>query len=128
MQIGENLKIIRRSLNISQAEFAESLNISPRMLREYEKNIYPINSDIIKILIIKYNVNPNFLFLGTNEIFLTDNYICDEEINELMNKVKNTLISTKSKKRLKIFIDTNENEEERQNIKNILKKLIEIFD
>jgi transcriptional regulator with XRE-family HTH domain len=84
MGIGENLKTIRKKLNLSQNDLAEIFQVSTRMVGFYEKDQYPVNSDALERLIKKYNINPQWLFLNQEQMLL--NTQDDKEINYIIEQ------------------------------------------
>lgn len=85
MSIGNNIKIIREKLNLSQKSLAEIFRVSARMIRLYEKDEYPVNSDALESLIKKYDINPTWLFLNKGNMLLSED-LTEEYINILKNK------------------------------------------
>lgn len=70
--IGLRLKLIRTALNLSQREFAGSLDISSSTICSIESGKGLPRHDVIYNLAAKFNVNISFLLHGTGEMFITD--------------------------------------------------------
>jgi transcriptional regulator with XRE-family HTH domain len=70
--IGHRLKLIRKTLNLSQREFAENLDISSSSICSIESGKGLPRHDVIYNLAAKFNVNINFLLHGAGEMFITD--------------------------------------------------------
>jgi transcriptional regulator with XRE-family HTH domain len=70
--IGQRLKLIRTTLNLSQREFAGDLNISSSSICSIESGKGLPRHDVIYNLAAKFNVNIYFLLHGTGEMFMTD--------------------------------------------------------
>jgi len=70
--IGQRLKLIRTTLNLSQRGFARSLNISSSSICNIEAGKGLPRHDIIYNLAAKFNVNIYFLMHGTGEMFISD--------------------------------------------------------
>ena len=78
--IGENLRIIRESLDLTQKQFAEKVGKSFRTIQNYETNKTPLDLEIIQNLAKIYNVNTNWLLTGSGEIFLNEEKFCAQEL------------------------------------------------
>jgi transcriptional regulator with XRE-family HTH domain len=70
--IGRRLKSIRTTLNLSQREFAGSLEISTSSICNIESGKGLPRHDAIYNLAAKFNVNIYFLLHGTGEMFIKD--------------------------------------------------------
>jgi transcriptional regulator with XRE-family HTH domain len=70
--IGQRLKSIRTTLNLSQREFAGSLEISTSSISNIEKGKGLPRHEAIYNLAAKFNVNIYFLLHGTGEMFIKD--------------------------------------------------------
>jgi transcriptional regulator with XRE-family HTH domain len=70
--IGRRLKLIRTALDLSQREFADSLNISASSICSIESGKGLPRHDIIYNLAAKFNVNIYFLLHGSGEMFISD--------------------------------------------------------
>jgi len=66
---GQGLKDIRKNLDIQQKDFAEKLRISGSFLSEVEKGKAKPGYDFIKNLIVKFDINPLYLFTGEGPTF-----------------------------------------------------------
>jgi transcriptional regulator with XRE-family HTH domain len=83
--IGKRIRLLRRSQNMNQAEFAQQIGLKQGMvsLWELDKNI---NERTIKAICYTFGVNENWLKNGTEEPF-TDSVPPKEE-NHLINEVE----------------------------------------
>lgn len=70
--LGLNLKKIREYLNLSQKQFAESMDSTAQAFYGYEKNIRDIPNKLLDKLVSKYNININWLLTGNGDMFITD--------------------------------------------------------
>ncbi len=70
--VGQRLKSIRTTLNLSQREFARGLEISTASICNIESGKGLPRHDAIYNLAAKFNVNINFLLHGTGEMFIRD--------------------------------------------------------
>ena len=70
MELNERIKKLRRSLDLTQQEFAEKIGIKRNSLANYEtgRNT-PIDAILISIC-REFNVNEEWLRTGTGEMFL----------------------------------------------------------
>lgn len=70
MTIGERVKLIRTSITpaMTQAEFADSLNISRSNLANLENDRYRITSRVINDICTVYNINRLWLETGEGEM------------------------------------------------------------
>jgi len=80
------LKEIRKSLNLSQKEFAEKLNIQQGSYGDIERGKVGISSSVLKILITKFYINPIWLYTGEGKLYLPDKRSEDLKINYLKQK------------------------------------------
>lgn len=69
---GKRLKDIRKSLDIPQKDFALKLEMSGSFLSEVEKGKAKPGFDFIKNLIVKFDINPLYLFTGEGTTFTRD--------------------------------------------------------
>ncbi len=83
MSIGERLKAIRRNLNLTVKDLAEILDIPTRTIGAWERNENPPNEKFLTQLIIKFNININWLLTGKGEIFITKH---DDIITNIINR------------------------------------------
>ena len=65
MDKGKRLKFFRtKHLKFTQEKFAGVLKISQPSLSRYELGVTPVPTEIIDILIEKYNLNANWFYTG----------------------------------------------------------------
>lgn len=65
----ERLKLIRRTLNMTQAEFADIINSSNGHVSDMEKGRKNITESTMDLLKLKKNVNIEWLKTGTGDMF-----------------------------------------------------------
>jgi len=68
MSIGDRVKFIRETLQITQKQFALAINISQGRLSEIEMNKCKPSADTLISLSISYNVNINWVLLGEGDV------------------------------------------------------------
>lgn len=92
MNLGDRLAKARKALKFNQIEFAEKLNISERTLRDYEKNKFPVDSNVLEKLIKLFNLNLHWLLTGEGDMLLTskDKTPQQEDLN-LIPEIKDLL-------------------------------------
>ena len=103
--IGDRFKALRSELNLRQSDFAAKLGISSAALSKIENNL-TVNprTEIVNQLIHEFNVNMEWLFSGTGEMFANseiheDNSTIDEyrrktiELQEELSNVQKKLIN-----------------------------------
>lgn len=116
----KRFKELRKALKLKQGELAESLTISQGHTSDIENGRKAVSDRIIEILVLKYNVNANWIRDGQGEMFKKMNR--KEEISnfavelfrEEEDSFKNRLVS--------VLASLNENEWEV--LENIAERLI----
>lgn len=85
--MNNRLKDLRKSLNFTQQEFANSLGIKRNTIATYEsgRNI-PIDA-VISLICTRFNVNEDWLRNGTGDMFVE--LTPDEEIEQFIGDVLN---------------------------------------
>ena len=61
-QIGENLRIARKSKGLTQKEVAEKLFMTQQQYSRFENGVFELNYDQILFLCDLYEITPNELF------------------------------------------------------------------
>ena len=97
--MNERLKILRKSLKLTQQEFADRIGIKRNSLANYEigRNT-PIDAIVVSIC-REFNVNEDWLRTGNSEMFLTTNRNADiarltrQLLSEESDSFKNRFIS-----------------------------------
>lgn len=70
MEIFERLKYIRKTLNLTQKNFAEQIGMSQSGYAQVEKGSKAISNRLIKSICLAFNVNENWLRTGEGEMFI----------------------------------------------------------
>lgn len=68
--VGLRIKAVRQQLRLQQKEMAAVLQMAASYLSEIEGGKANPGPEFFLKLVYDYNVNPNYLFLGTGEMFL----------------------------------------------------------
>ena len=99
---GKKLQEIRKKLNLSQEEFATQTNITYRAYTSYERGDRKPSFEFLENLVLKYNVNLNWLIAGQGNMLLSDNdkISSNELIQQLQDRVKELEIGNKVLKEL----------------------------
>lgn len=95
----ERLKLLRKTLNLTQMEFAEIINSSNGHVSDMEKGRKNITDSTMDLLELKKNVNIDWLKTGEGEMFLSlpledemaayvEDLLADDGENELYNIIK----------------------------------------
>jgi len=107
---GKRLYVIRKALNLNQADFAKLLNCSNGHMSDMENDKKNITDSTIQLLMLKCDVNENYLRYGIGEMFLkTSSNIMEQLKKEFRlddfdyNLVYNYL--TLSEEKRKVFRD-----------------------
>ena len=71
MTVGERIRIIRKSQDMNQSEFAKEIAISTTSVCQLETGRYNISRMTKKLLCSRFHVNPLWLDTGEGEIYVT---------------------------------------------------------
>jgi transcriptional regulator with XRE-family HTH domain len=69
MTVNERLKLARKALNMSQAEFAKTIYISNGYIAELESNHRKVNDRIIHLISLTFGISEKWLKNGDGEMF-----------------------------------------------------------
>ena len=75
MSENERLKEIRKSLNLTQREFSDALDIKQGSYSDVERGKAGISAILLKNLIRRFRVNPLWLCEGEGEMFIENSNI-----------------------------------------------------
>lgn len=89
-EIGERLKHIRTLCNATQIEFANAINLKQSGISLIEKGEVFLTINIILQLYHCFKVNPNYLLLGYQPIFISNESFVENEI-EVSKKLLETI-------------------------------------
>lgn len=84
--LGDRFKQIRKSLNMTQKEFAESLGVTQTTISGIEKDVANSSLTLAKLISLKYNINEDWLLNGTGKMNYFPPEWSTEDISGLMQK------------------------------------------
>jgi transcriptional regulator with XRE-family HTH domain len=90
IEFGLRVKTIRKTLGLSQKEFADSLGISGTFISEVESGKYKPCYDFFYNMMVQFNVNLHFLLSGEGEMFIRDMKPSEIEIEEPFSSITKT--------------------------------------
>jgi len=70
MGMGERLKLVRKALNLKQAEFGARIGLSQPSIGLYEKETRPLTERVISQLVSEFHINEEYLRHGTGDMFI----------------------------------------------------------
>lgn len=83
MSIGERIRILRKSLSLTQAEFGEKIGFKQAVIGQMENNTRNITERTVLLICEKYNVSKEWLRSGEGEMFIaTDKSILSNLASE----------------------------------------------
>lgn len=68
----ERLKILRKSLNLQQGEFASSVGLKQGSYSDVERGRSGITYTLLQSICMLYNVNPSWILFGTEPMILSE--------------------------------------------------------
>ena len=85
MTTNERFALARKTLKLTQREFAEKLSVATGFVASMEIGDRKVNPRIMKLVSSIYNVNLNWLETGEGEMFYTET---EKEIEEIISLYK----------------------------------------
>ena len=85
MTVNERLAIVRKTLKLTQREFAQKISVATGFIASMEIGIRRVNPRIMKLVSSIYNVNLQWLETGEGEMFYKDT---EKEIEEIISLYK----------------------------------------
>ena len=82
MEINWRIKEARKTLNLSQKDFAKSMCLSNSYIADIENGHRKVNKRIVKLASMVYGINENWLNTGEGEMFYKSS---NEKITRLVN-------------------------------------------
>lgn len=83
--IGENIRKLRRELNLTQQEFAERIGTVQNTVTGYETSRRNPSNQVITLICREFNVNRNFLLTGEGSMFVEMNN--EEKLADFFGKI-----------------------------------------
>lgn len=118
MTQGERVKLLRKSLNLSQEKFGERINMKKNSISQIENGVNNLTDTVAKLMCREFNVDYFWLTEGEGEMFID---IPDTIIEEM--KITYNLSDFEEKILRQYLILT---EDERNVLQDILKKMFHI--
>ena len=118
MNIGENIKCLRKAKNCTQAEFAKKLGIKPNTVTSYETGLRVPSDTVIISICREFNVSE--VWLRTGEGTMTLPISEDEELDAILGEISGS-DDTVIKSIIKAYWNLEEKE------KAVMKKFIDSF-
>ncbi|UCH96062.1 MAG: helix-turn-helix transcriptional regulator [Candidatus Aminicenantes bacterium] len=89
-QIGERIRLIRKHYRLTQLEFGKRLGCSKSSIINYEKNARSPDTIFLVKLLKEFNVNANWLLLGTGNMFGHGNVECtlDDDVLQMVEHLQ----------------------------------------
>ena len=69
--MNNRVKDLRKSLNLTQAEFGNEIGITKSAISRIENDVAPLSDRNIQLLVEKFDVNPLWLKTGEGDMFLS---------------------------------------------------------
>jgi transcriptional regulator with XRE-family HTH domain len=85
MMVNQRLALVRKSLKLTQREFAEKISVATGFVASMEIGDRKVNPRIMKLVSAVFNVNLHWLETGEGEMFYTDT---EKEIEEIISLYK----------------------------------------
>lgn len=82
--MNERIFVLRKSLNLTQREFAEAIGLQPSSISDIERGQAPITERTIIAICSKFNVNEEWIKTGNGNMFL----VYDKKHDEFFNIFK----------------------------------------
>lgn len=89
MTDSEKIKEIRKALDMTQAEFAERLNVTQAQVSSLEKGTRKLNSRTIKDICREFDINEKYLTNEQEEMFIKQ--VQDDELIDVIKDCYNSL-------------------------------------
>ena len=85
MTVNERLTLARKTLNLTQRDFAEKISVATGYVSSMEIGNRKVNPRVMKLVSVIFNVNIKWLETGEGEMFYTDT---EKEIEEIIGLYK----------------------------------------
>ena len=84
--MNERLKALRKSLNLTQKDFAEKIGIKRNTLAKYETGVISPSTAVVSLICHVFNVNEDWLRSGQGEMFLPTGDDVAEMVSNLVEE------------------------------------------
>ena len=84
--LNERLKALRKSLNLTQKDFAEKRGIKRNTLAKYETGVISPSTAVVSLICRVFNVNEDWLRSGQGEMFLPTGDDVAEMVSNLVEE------------------------------------------
>ncbi len=123
--IGDRFKELRNTLNLRQSDFAAKLGVSSAALSKIENNL-TVNprTEIVNKLINEFNVNMEWLFSGTGDMFTNSEIHEDSGTIEEYRQKTMELQEELSNVQKKLINEIEENKHMRQEFNSKLREIV----
>jgi transcriptional regulator with XRE-family HTH domain len=85
--IASRIRILRKTLNLTQGEFAEKIGLKFSALSMIEREQVPITEQNIKLVCFVFNVSETWLRTGEGKMFIPDSSKLEEELFKLFRQL-----------------------------------------
>jgi len=85
MTVNERLALVRKTLKLTQREFAKKISVATGFIAYMETGSRKVNPRIMKLVSSIFNVNLHWLETGNGEMFYSDT---EKEIEEIISLYK----------------------------------------
>jgi len=85
MTVNQRLTLARKTLNLTQRDFAEKISVATGYISSMEIGNRKVNPRVMKLVSVIFNVNIKWLETGEGEMFYTDT---EKEIEEIIGLYK----------------------------------------
>jgi transcriptional regulator with XRE-family HTH domain len=85
--VGERIKLLRKTLKMSQAEFCQAVFLSNGYLADLEMDNKKANNRIIRLIALTFGVNEAWLKSGTGDMFLASQTDKVQRMTSLFNEL-----------------------------------------
>lgn len=97
--MNNRVKDLRKSLNLTQAEFGNEIGITKSAISRIENDVAPLSDRNIQLLVEKFDVNPLWLKTGEGDMFLS---IKTDLVDQLAKEYK---LDDTSKELIRSFLE-----------------------
>jgi transcriptional regulator with XRE-family HTH domain len=85
--MASRIRLLRKTLNLTQGEFAEKIGLKFSALSMIEREQVPITEQNIKLVCFVFNVSETWLRAGEGDMFAPDNSSLEEEFFKLFRQL-----------------------------------------